>query len=803
MMDGGDNGLYEIRRRFHSVEQCGVVGSSLSNNATTAAAAVANVDAKDVDEDDNKSEDTAATDVDSEESSTSGSGGGGGGPANICPETGELLESIPSPAADLGEASSSVNPTLSRPKNTISLSSFIQSVSSPNEELGHGGYLPQELARWTFLACANRAEEEIDHLNKSGSLWGEHNKEKKEEVAYKSALVKTKKGGGECYWTMYDVLSFGCEAVRYDAVARDAQDNNDSEALRGIFESHAQYKKYASELPLLRVAYKTFCQLPRQEEGADGQHNNMVMTRSQIGRMLLLLLEHESYRLEADSPPISNDEDNSDKAHTKSRKPWSNPNEQSGGVELLDNDEYLASLKNESDVRCEYSLATLVDASYASLLGLLPSNLDLSQFDSGPGTDKKDEESSHSIPLSVLVDYVIAEATNKQDDHRSPATTIGLAGFVKWHLHFDTTPTGSTNGRNNSNTGVSAMSIYESRLGPYLLDLRLITSVLFGVRPASAPMEQLLIEEIQRRHKYRYPRTRGGTSVGGTVQQSVLQPSGPNGTVWYVLDAEWWRTWKHFTEAKVGLDGTATVDFGGGSYRMGKIDNNRLLSTEGILLSLKQNLHWHRDFELVEPLAWSALQAWHDGGPPIARSVVPVHKEIVGGGGAKSEEYEIELYPLYATVFLCDKSSKGEPRPFQQFIPLSRYLPLAEMVNKLREGLGRDARLRRYDCRLWLLDSDKSSSTSGKDDDSLGWLLDLDLTIGDERNLRGVSLDKEDQHQNISLMLELRNEDGTWPRSQINMLGKDEADAGGQDGEDEDKDEVALGDGIVGLYNMG
>jgi hypothetical protein len=50
-------------------------------------------------------------------------------------------------------------------------------------------------------------------------------------------------------------------------------------------------------------------------------------------------------------------------------------------------------------------------------------------------------------------------------------------------------------------------------------------------------------------------------------------------------------------------------------------------------------------------------------------------------------------------------------------------------------------------------------------------------------------------------MLELRNEDGTWPRSKAiiesTLEGRQQV-----DGITEEKEEMVLGDGIVGLYNM-
>jgi hypothetical protein len=565
---------------------------------------------------------------------------------------------------------------------------------------------------------------------------------------------------GETYWTLYDALSFGCEAVRWDAL----QNSSDGDAGDDV---SANTAKYESEMPLLKLAFKTFQQLPCQEGGETEMKD--VLSRSQIGKMLLLLLEHESFRLEADSPPSEEGESK------ESSFLWSKP-ATNGEVEVIETNDESKIAHEGDDV-----LYTAVDVSYASLLGLVPPKLDLSQYS---GTSVTEEKSKPHVPLSVLVDHVISES-------RSSINSLDLKGFVEWHL------------RASSESG---MSISETRLGPYLLDLRLIAAVLLGVRPASPSMEKNLIDEIRRRHKYRFPRTRSGAS----------QPRGPKGTVWYVINADWCRTWVHFTEGKMKNDDAR-------GYVLGKIDNNMLLSEEGIL-SLKQGLHWNSDFQLVEPLVWSALQAWHDGGPPIPRSVVPFNPQKTDKMNSISysptpasqskEEYEIELYPLYATVFLCDTTTQGEPRPFQQFVPLSRYLPLSELVDTLRDGLGRDITkqakankgvLYRPTVRLWMMDASSASmllaaSSPSKVDESVGWILDTDLPIVDERNMRDAQLGKD---ENICLMLELRNdEDGTWPRSKpsssaSNAEQKEDNKAG------EEKYVVKLGDGIVGMYNMG
>lgn len=592
----GDNVLYEIRRRFRALEQ---------NNPTDNAEEGKTGEARD--ESDGNNSDT-------NESNDPAQEGEGSAVANVCPDTGVLL------APDEMQESTAAP----RPRNVIDEQSFVTMVSKSNDELGHGGYLPADLARWTFRGCAGRTEEV--RKAQSGNLWIQGGSDCVGELnGATSSFTSTEEG---CYWTIFDALSFGCDAVRWDAIKNTDIDDNFSGAVS---------EKLAADVPLLRLAFKTFQLLPRREtvEEESNQVDDTILTRSQIGKMLLLLLEHESFRLARDSPPS---------ASQTQQKPWSTKIGSDESVELVDDNDYLRHLTEKND-GSDNIFTNLIDASFASILGLLPSKLDLSEF-----VSENETSPLHSVPLSILVDYVISESSDNVEDDLANAT-LDYNGFVRWHLRISSSETDG------------AMQVSETRLGPYLLDLRLIASVLFGVRPASPSLERVLVGEIKRRHRYRYPRKKEGSS----------QPRGPNGTLWHVINAEWWRTWEHFTEGKVWDDKAAR------SYSMGKIDNNMLLSDEGIL-SLRAGLRWHRDFELVEPLVWSALQAWHDGGPPIVRSVVPCHSKKPAGrtemsyspskGGAKNieEEYDVELYPLFATVFLSDKLSRGEPRPFQQFV---------------------------------------------------------------------------------------------------------------------------------------
>jgi predicted RND superfamily exporter protein len=107
--------------------------------------------------------------------------------------------------------------------------------------------------------------------------------------------------------------------------------------------------------------------------------------------------------------------------------------------------------------------------------------------------------------------------------------------------------------------------------------------------------------------------------------------------------------------------------------------------------------------------------------------------------------------------------------------------------------------------RLWMMNASSASmllaaSSPSKVDNSVGWILDTDLPIVDERNMRDAQLGKD---ENICLMLELRNEeDGSWPRAKPSV-STSQKEVKSEERQGEEKETVQLGDGVVGMYNMG
>jgi len=371
------------------------------------------------------------------------------------------------------------------------------------------------------------------------------------------------------------------------------------------------------------------------------------------------------------------------------------------------------------------------------------------------------ESSKNSVKVSVktLADHLFKTIKSTDD-------TVTEEQFLKWH----------------SNTKLPE----KQKLGPFMIDLRLIAGVMFGVPPKLGSLENMLIMNIQERHRKRFP-------------QTDVSRRGPRGTVWYLLNDIWYKSWtetiKIISNTKEdGEDLRDKTSVSSSPRRLGPINNTKLLRENGSL-ALRVDIKWRHDYEIIPPLGWSALQAWYDGGPPISRMVVPYQSGSSnfaiphnrGRSMSLRTDNEIELYPFFVTMFLCDSSSRGEARPFQQAVPVSRVSPVRVLLVQLCKELDADPNRG----RLWVIEPSVDSEGTGKND----WLLDVDSNIVEQRKNR-IGADQSGS-SNIKLLLELKDvETNEWPRGidGKNWSFKKEKD---------DQSSMEIGDGIVGLFNMG
>uniref|UniRef100_A0AAQ5ZQR0 Ubiquitin carboxyl-terminal hydrolase n=1 Tax=Amphiprion ocellaris TaxID=80972 RepID=A0AAQ5ZQR0_AMPOC len=208
----------------------------------------------------------------------------------------------------------------------------------------------------------------------------------------------------------------------------------------------------------------------------------------------------------------------------------------------------------------------------------------------------------------------------------------------------------------------------------------------------------------------------------------------------YVVDRRWFEQWKEFVE---------TGDQNSSSFP-GQIDNTELFEDLDSY-HLKERLVENEDFVLVPAEAWHKLLAWYgmvDDQPPLERKVVDLPSTL-----------KVEVYPV--EIFLCLHSNMENVITAQ----FSR-------ADNIREAMCQAFSVPPgSECRLWMKSSDSSCE-----------------------RLRNVHMSVLDAclSSGMTVIMETRNADGTWPSSRPQIMNSVE-----------DQDSYRGQAGVCGLTNLG
>uniref|UniRef100_A0A3Q1EH77 Ubiquitin carboxyl-terminal hydrolase n=1 Tax=Acanthochromis polyacanthus TaxID=80966 RepID=A0A3Q1EH77_9TELE len=208
----------------------------------------------------------------------------------------------------------------------------------------------------------------------------------------------------------------------------------------------------------------------------------------------------------------------------------------------------------------------------------------------------------------------------------------------------------------------------------------------------------------------------------------------------YVVDRRWFEQWKEFVE---------TGDQNSSSFP-GQIDNTELFEDLDSY-HLKERLVENEDFVLVPAEAWHKLLAWYgmvDDQPPLERKVVDLPSTL-----------KVEVYPV--EIFLCLHSNMENVITAQ----FSRADNIREcFLHAFSVPPGSE-------CRLWMKSSDSSCE-----------------------RLRNVHMSVLDAclSSGMTVIMETRNADGTWPSSRPQIMNSVE-----------DQDSYRGQPGVCGLTNLG
>ncbi|XP_076860910.1 ubiquitin carboxyl-terminal hydrolase 15 isoform X3 [Brachyhypopomus gauderio] len=205
---------------------------------------------------------------------------------------------------------------------------------------------------------------------------------------------------------------------------------------------------------------------------------------------------------------------------------------------------------------------------------------------------------------------------------------------------------------------------------------------------------------------------------------ALLKTQLRKGDTWYLIDSHWFKQWKKY----VGFDSWDKYQMGDQNVYPGPVDNSGLLK-DGDVLAIKEHLIDELDYILVPTEGWNKLVSWYgltEAQEPIARKVVEQ--------GMFVKHCKVEVY--LTELKLCEDGNMDNI--------VTRRFSKADTIDTIEKEMRKlfsipDER----ETRLW----NKYMSNTFEP------LNKPDSTIQDA----GL-------YQGQVLVIEQKNEDGTWPR---------------------------------------
>ncbi|KAM6981471.1 ubiquitin carboxyl-terminal hydrolase 4 [Aplochiton taeniatus] len=216
------------------------------------------------------------------------------------------------------------------------------------------------------------------------------------------------------------------------------------------------------------------------------------------------------------------------------------------------------------------------------------------------------------------------------------------------------------------------------------------------------------------------PSTESQKQTIGTLLKTTLR----KGDEWFLIDSRWFKQWKKY----VGFDSWDMYNVGEHSLYPGPIDNSGLFSDHETQV-LKEHLIDELDYVLVPTEAWNKLVNWYgclEGQEPIVRKVVE-HGMFV-------KHCKVEVYLLELNLCENDNMDNVVTRHFSKADTIDTIEREMRLLFEIPAG---------KETRLW----NKYMSNTYEQ------LNKPDSTVQDAGLFQGQVL-----------VIERKNEDGTWPR---------------------------------------
>ncbi|XP_043093164.1 ubiquitin carboxyl-terminal hydrolase 15-like isoform X13 [Puntigrus tetrazona] len=193
---------------------------------------------------------------------------------------------------------------------------------------------------------------------------------------------------------------------------------------------------------------------------------------------------------------------------------------------------------------------------------------------------------------------------------------------------------------------------------------------------------------------------------------------------WYLVDSRWFKQWKKY----VGFDSWDKYQMGDQSVYPGPVDNSGLL-TDGDVLGIREHLIDELDYILLPADGWNKLLSWYglkEGQQPIARKVVEQ--------GMFVKHCKVEVY--LTELKLCEDSNMENV--------ISRRFSKADTIDSIEREMR----------KLFSIPDEKETRL---------WNKYMSNTF-EPLNKPDSTIQDAGLYQGQVLVIEQKNEDGSWPR---------------------------------------
>uniref|UniRef100_A0A8C4GQ84 Ubiquitin carboxyl-terminal hydrolase 15 n=1 Tax=Dicentrarchus labrax TaxID=13489 RepID=A0A8C4GQ84_DICLA len=205
---------------------------------------------------------------------------------------------------------------------------------------------------------------------------------------------------------------------------------------------------------------------------------------------------------------------------------------------------------------------------------------------------------------------------------------------------------------------------------------------------------------------------------------ALLKTQLRKGDTWYLVDSHWFKQWKKY----VGFDSWDKYQMGDQNVYPGPVDNSGLLR-DGDVLAIKEHLIDELDYILVPTEGWNKLVSWYgltEGQEPIARKVVEQ--------GMFVKHCKVEVY--LTELKLCEDSNIDNV--------ITRRFSKADTIDMIEKEMR----------KLFTIPDEKETRL---------WNRYMSNTF-EPLNKPDSTIQDAGLYQGQVLVIEQKNEDGTWPR---------------------------------------